>query len=194
MPYRMGTTLETIPREIPYVFADPARVEAWQENVARHEGLKVGIVWQGNPRCPGDRQRSIALEHFGPLAEIEGVKLFSLQKGPGSEQLPSFAARWPVVDFGESLDRGAAFTDTAGIMKCLDLVITSDTAAAHLAGALGVPVWVALQYVPDWRWLLDRQDSPWYPSMRLFRQANWGEWSEVFRRIAAELSLLAISV
>jgi tetratricopeptide (TPR) repeat protein len=194
MPYRMGTALETIPREIPYVFADPARVEAWQESLARHEGLKVGIVWQGNPRCPGDRQRSIALECFRPLAEIEGVKLFSLQKGPGSEQLPAFAARWRVVDLGESLDSGGAFVDTAAIMKCLDLVITSDTAAAHLAGALGARVWVALPRVPDWRWLLGSEDSPWYPSMRLFRQANWGDWSEVFRRIAVELSLLAISV
>jgi hypothetical protein len=120
------------------------------------------------------------------------VRLFSLQKGPGAEQLEAVAQSWSVVDFGDQLDAaGGAFLDTAAIMQHLDLVITSDTAHAHLAGALGVPVWVALQFVPDWRWLLARDDSPWYPTMRLFRQARLGDWDGVLARVADELARLA---
>jgi hypothetical protein len=116
------------------------------------------------------------------------VHLLSLQKGPGREQLPAIPGRLPVTDLGGQLDETTgAFMDTAAVMKNLDLVITSDTAIAHLAGALGVPVWVALNDVPDWRWLLDREDSPWYPTMRLFRQSRPGQWADVFERIAEAL-------
>jgi hypothetical protein len=122
------------------------------------------------------------------VARLRGVRLFSLQKGPGTEQLQAVADAWGVVDFGDELDAaGGAFMDTAAIMGALDLVITSDTAVAHLAGALGVNVWVALQFVPDWRWLLERGDSPWYPTMRLFRQPQCGDWPGVFAHIAEEL-------
>jgi len=189
LPHRLGTTLETIPRDVPYISADPARVERWRPRLIGQNAIfRVGIVWQGNPRAPEDAQRSIPLEHYAPLTHVDGVKLFSLQKGPGAEQLTELPERESIVQFGEALDaEGGAFLDTAAIMRQLDLVITSDTAAAHLAGALGVPTWVALPAVPDWRWLLGREDSPWYPTMRLFRQQVAGDWAEVFERIAAHL-------
>jgi hypothetical protein len=122
------------------------------------------------------------------LARIKGVCFISLQKGAGSEQLRALADRLHVINLGSRLDEtSGAFMDTAAIMKNVDLVITSDTAIAHLAGALGVPVWLALSFVPEWRWLLRREDSPWYPSMRLFRQTEAGDWKGVFDRIAKEV-------
>ncbi len=192
MPHRMQTRVETIPSEVPYIFADHERTAAWRDQVVEQGRFRVGIAWQGNPHAPFDRERSIPLEHFAPLSRIPGVRLFSLQKGEGSEQLAEVAEKSGIVDFGERLDAAdGAFTDTAAIMQHLDLVITSDTAIAHLAGALGVPVWVALTAVPDWRWLLEREDSPWYPTARLFRQHEFGDWGEVFKRMALELERLS---
>ncbi len=191
LPFRLGTTFETIPAEVPYVFADSELIDAWRTRLAEHEGFKIGIVWQGNPKCPGDRFRSFPLSAFEPLAKLPSVRLVTLQKGSGAEQLAAVRGSWPLVDFGDALDAtGGAFMDTAAIMKNLDLVITSDTAAAHLAGALGVPVWVALPFVPDWRWMLEREDSPWYPTMRLFRQTERGPWDDLFERIAGEVATL----
>lgn len=188
-PHRLGLTLDTVRPQPPYIFAAPERAQSWRERLAGDGSPKIGIVWQGNARCPGDAQRSIALRHFAALAKLPGVRLISLQKGPGSEQLAGFLPAGAIVEFGDELDReGGAFMDTAAIMKNVDLVITSDTAAAHLAGALGVDVWVALQRVPDWRWLLDRADSPWYPTMRLFRQQRHSDWQGVFETIASELA------
>ena len=116
------------------------------------------------------------------------MRLISLQKGPGAEQLRELAGQFPVLDLGNCLDEAAGpFMDTAAVMKCLDLVITSDTAITHLAGALAVPAWIALPMVPDWRWLLKRQDSPWYPTLRLFRQTSPGNWEDVFTRMADAL-------
>ena len=131
-----------------------------------------------------DRARSIPLSCFEPLAGLPGVRLLSLQKGAGAEELQDARGRFPVADLGSRLDD---FMDTAAVMKNLDLVITCDTAVAHLAGALGAPVWVAIPLAPDWRWLLDRSDSPWYPTMRLFRQDRRGDWQGVFQRIEAAL-------
>jgi hypothetical protein len=154
-------------------------------------GFKIGIAWQGNRKYSLDHQRSVGLAEFAPLAELRGVHLVSLQKGPGSEQLGAFAGRWPATDLGVRLDETTgAFMDTAAVMKHLDLIVTSDTSIPHLAGALGVPVWVVLPCLPDWRWLLNREDSPWYPTMRLFRQERAGDWGSVFRRIAEEVSRL----
>jgi ADP-heptose:LPS heptosyltransferase len=148
--------------------------------------LRVGIAWQGSPTYVLDAFRSIPLAQFAPLAACPGVRLFGLQKGAGREQIA--AAGVPLVDLGATLDEGTgAFVDTAAVMQSLDLVITSDTAIAHLAGALGVRVWVALPHVPDWRWLLERPTSPWYPTMRLFRQPRPGDWASVFRTMAEEL-------
>jgi hypothetical protein len=144
----------------------------------------VGIVWQGNAGYVFDKLRSIPLADFAPLAGVPGVRLLSLQKGTGSEQLADVAERFEVFDLGNSLDvDSGAFMDTAAVMCNLDLVITSDTAAAHLAGGLGRPVWLALSAAPEWRWMTDRSDSPWYPSVRLWRQPSVGDWSPVIARI-----------
>jgi tetratricopeptide (TPR) repeat protein len=188
LPCLLGTTLATVPASVPYLSADPGLVEGWGRELAAHRGLKVGIAWQGSPAYRGDRQRSVSLRHFAPLMGVAGVHFFSLQKGPGSEQVREFAGAWPVTDLGPRLDETAgSFTDTAAVIKHLDLVVTSDTAVPHLAGALAVPVWVALPFVPDWRWLLGREDTPWYPTMRLFRQPRLGDWDAVFARLAEEL-------
>jgi tetratricopeptide (TPR) repeat protein len=194
LPHLLGTTYATIPASVPYVFADPHLVDVWRKTLGDLGlgRLKVGIAWQGNPKCPGDAWRSIPLTALAPLAQVKGVRLVNLQKGPGVEQVDAVKDSRPIVDFGPDIDTTAgAFMDTAAIMKNLDLVITSDTATAHLAGALGVPVWVALPYVPDWRWGLDRDDCLWYPTMRLFRQSEWGRWDNVFERMADALDSFA---
>jgi hypothetical protein len=188
LPRIVGTDLHSIPSDVPYLQAVPERIEHWQVRLHQYPGFKVGIVWQGRPSARADRMRSIALKYFEPLAAV-GARLISLQKGPGSEQLAELAGRFEVVDIAGELDvEGGAFMDTAAVMKNLDLVITSDTAPAHLAGALGVPVWVALSLAPEWRWMLDRADSPWYPTMRLFRQSQDRDWTRLFQAMAQELS------
>jgi predicted O-methyltransferase YrrM len=155
----------------------------------------VGIVWQGNPNHRLDRYRSIALREFGVLARIPGVRLVSLQRGPGAVQIRQVANEFSVLEPPHG-DRMTAedLLDTAALMKCLDLVIAVDTGAAHLAGALGVPVWVPMSAIGEWRWLLHREDSPWYPTMRLFRQKKLGHWGPVFRRMAVELERLSSRV
>ncbi|WP_193378467.1 tetratricopeptide repeat protein, partial [Singulisphaera acidiphila] len=189
LPGLLGTTLESIPLEIPYVYPDPDLVEHWSRELAASPGFKVGINWQGNPTFAGDYHRSMPLRHFAPLARVPGVRLLSLQKNDGAEQLQELGDEFPVVDLGSRLDEAnGPFMDTAAVLKNLDLFITSDTAVAHLAGAMGVPVWVPMGAAPGWQWMLGREDSPWYPSMRLFRQAKLGNWPPVFERIARELA------
>jgi tetratricopeptide (TPR) repeat protein len=188
LPRIFRTTLATVPARVPYLFADPGLIETWRRELAEGPALKVGIAWQGNPKFPGDCLRSIPLRHFAPLGRREGVRLFALQKGAGREQLDPVLADFHVTDLGARLDESSgAFMDTAAVMMTLDLVVTTDTAMAHLAGALGVPVWVALGVGADWRYLVDREDSPWYPTMRLFRQRRLFEWDELFEKIAAAL-------
>jgi hypothetical protein len=184
LPVLLGSRIRGIaPANAPYLAADPARIEHWRDMKG---GFRIGIAWQGNPNRVEDRGRSIPLECFRPLLGIPGVRLISLQTGPGMEQLPMLPE---VETLGASFDAGPdAFLDTAAVMMGLDLVITSDTSIAHLAGALGRPVWVALRAAPDWRWMLDRPDSPWYPTMRLFRQTTRNDWSPVFEAMAAELA------
>jgi tetratricopeptide (TPR) repeat protein/ADP-heptose:LPS heptosyltransferase len=191
LPLRMTTSLQTIPQTTPYLFPEPTRVEYWKQELAGDESFKIGIAWQGNPQLADDKLRSVALKEFAALADMPGVQLYSLQKGPGSEQLAEQS--WSCIDLASRLDPpGEAFLDTAAVMAQLDLVITVDTATAHLAGALNVPVWIALMYAADWRWLLDRGDSPWYPSARLFRQPFAGNWGDVFAAMRrALLPLLA---
>jgi tetratricopeptide (TPR) repeat protein len=189
LPGIFGTSVANIPARVPYVRAAPALVETWRTELEKLGGFKIGVAWQGNPNHQGDRHRSFPLARFEDLARVEGVRLVSLQKGPGTEQLLSLAGRFPILDLNDRLDAAGAFLDTAAIMVNLDLVITVDSAVAHLAGALGVPVWVVLPFDPDWRWLLDRSDSPWYPTMKLFRQKCMGDWREVFEQIAAEVSV-----
>ncbi|KKK46695.1 hypothetical protein LCGC14_3162670, partial [marine sediment metagenome] len=188
LPEILQTRLVSIPADVPYLHANPSLVQRWRPAVERFAGFRVGINWQGNPEYKFDRYRSIPLVEFGPVAKVAGVRLISLQRIHGMEQIGELSGRFDVAILADDLDTAAgAFMDTAAIMRNLDLVITSDTATAHLAGALGVPVWVALSFAPDWRWLLDRDDSPWYPTMRLFRQTRLGDWSGVFERMAAEL-------
>jgi hypothetical protein len=189
LPQLFQTGLASIPAEVPYLRADPGLVEHWEHELTQWPGLRIGIAWQGNPRSADDPSRSLPLACFEPLARVPGVRLISLQKGPGCEQIDRLAGRFPVTDLSPRLDEASGpFRDTVAVMKNLDLVVTSDTVIAHLAGALAVPVWVALPFVPEWRWLLDREDSPWYPTMRLFRQTKQGNWREVFEGIAYELS------
>jgi tetratricopeptide (TPR) repeat protein len=189
LPAVCGTTMATVPAEVPYLRVEQQRVEDWRVRLEAESGLRVGVVWRGNPHHPWDRHRSVPLVCLEPLARVEGVRFISLQKGPGREQIAQAIERLTVVDLGEQLDaEGGAFVDTAAVMQVLDLVVCVDTAAAHVAGALGVPVWVALSRIADWRWLLERSDTPWYPSMRFFRQSRLGDWQEVFERMAGELS------
>jgi hypothetical protein len=187
LPRAFGTRLETIPASPSYLKADPALVARWAERIGT-EGFKVGIAWQGTKAVRADHNRSIPLEAFAPLAAVPGVRLISLQVGPAVEQIAGLGGAFKVEQLGADFDSGAdAFVDTAAVMANLDLVVTCDTSIAHLAGALGRPVWLALKKYAEWRWLCDRADSPWYPSMRLFRQNERGDWDELFGRIAAAL-------
>jgi tetratricopeptide (TPR) repeat protein len=182
-PCAFGTGALTIPNDVPYLRSDPELADHWRRELAAIDGFKIGIAWQGSRNFPLDRWRSMPLAHFSPLASLPGVRLVSLQKGFGSEQLKT--VDFPVIDLSGRLDEEAGpLMDTAAVIRGVDLVVTSDTVIAHLAGALGVPVWVALNFSPNWRWLLGRDDSPWYPTMRLFRQTEFDGWPDVFSRIA----------
>lgn len=186
LPLALGTRASNIPAAVPYLRADPSRARRWADRIGA-EGFRIGIVWQGRSDYQVDVGRSFPLRWFAPLAGMSGVRLISLQKGFGSEQLAD--AGFAVESLGADFDSGAdAFLDSAAILQHLDLVITSDTAMAHLAGALGRRTWVALKYLPEWRWLLGRSDSPWYPSLRLFRQQTPGDWNGVFAAMAQELA------
>ncbi len=188
LPGILGTTLETIPAPIPYVQPDAAAVAHWKAELASEPRYKVGIVWQGNPSQASDRDRSFPLAYFQHIARQSGIRLYSLQFGAGREQLTALGPQSSIVDLG---DRLGDFLDTAAIMANLDLVITCDSAPAHLAGALGVNVWLPLPLVPDWRWLLGRDDTPWYPTLRLFRQTRYADWTDVFERMEQELAAVA---
>jgi Tfp pilus assembly protein PilF len=197
VPAIIGTTAATLPRD-PYLFADARTIERWRPALTQALGVadlksvfKIGIAWQGNPTNRLDRWRSFPLAWFAQLASLPGVRLVSLQKGPGVEQLAALAGRFPVTNLEcpfNGLDEPRDFLDTAAVMNLLDLVITPETAVAHLAGGLGVRTWVALSTVGDWRWMHTGDSCPWYPSARLFRQTTQDDWDGVFRRIAEELS------
>jgi len=189
---------QNIPRSCPYLFPSPQLTSYWARRFPKHaqnpkqpqepSTRRIGIAWQGNPDHQADAFRSLPLACFEPFAEIPGIELISLQSGFGTEQIAKWNGAKPIISLGPEVDKtSGAFMDTAAIMLQLDLVITSDTSIAHLAGALGVPTWLALNYVPDWRWLLQREDSPWYPSVRLFRQNVPGDWGGVFRKIQIAL-------
>jgi hypothetical protein len=182
----LGIDEPTIPRTVPYLFPDPDRVERWRQPIQGLPGLKVGIGWQGNPAFRADSFRSFPLTLFAPLAQIPGVTLVSLQKGPGEEQIEQNRDQIP-LHLLPDLDKDGAFVDTSAVMQHLDLMIVPDTSLAHLAGALGRPVWILLWTGCDWRWLHERCDSPWYPTARLFRQRSLGDWSSVIHEVASAL-------
>jgi len=170
LPRIFGTTLATIPAEVPYLTPEADLVARWQAKLASMVDagdVKVGVAWQGNPEHGKDRERSFPLARLEPLARVPGVRLISLQQGAGTEQIATLDGRFQVVDLRTRFED---LMETAALMKGLDLVIAPDTSLIHLAGAIGAPAWLALPFAPDWRWLLDRDDSPWYPSIRLFRQ------------------------
>ncbi len=189
LPARLAGAATPVPLAgtMPYLFAEPGRIAQWRNRLGSN-GFRIGIAWQGNPGRTEDLGRSIPLPEFLPLSQIPGVRLISLQKNDGTDQLlAGMAVETPGPDFDAGPD---GFVDTAAVMMNLDLIITSDTSIAHLAGALGRPVWVALRRVPDWRWQLERADSPWYPTMRLFRQTERDVWAPVFSAMAEALTAL----
>jgi tetratricopeptide (TPR) repeat protein len=183
LPLALGLTPDDIAAAVPYLRAEPQRVAHWRERMG-DKGFKIGISWQG--ARGGVTSRAMPLSSFAGLAALPGVRLISLQKGFGTEQLADVPG---VESLGEDFDNGpGAFLDSAAVMESLDFVITLDSALAHLAGALNRPVWVALKQVPDWRWFLGRDDSPWYPGMRLFRQTREGDWHGVFAAMEKTLA------
>lgn len=189
LPRVFRTTPETVPWSGPYLSADPRRVEAWRKELAPAAKRHVGLVWAGNPRNWNDRRRSMALSALAPLASVAGAAFYSLQWGTGSDQLRTPPAGVRIADFG---DRIRDLGETAALMRCMDLILTVDTSAAHIAGALGVRAWLMLSSSPDWRWLLGRDDTPWYPSVRLFRQRDAAEgWDPVVGRVVDALRKLA---
>ncbi len=174
LPGLLKLTLDQV-RGTPYLTPPPAAVAKWAGRLNVVPGFKVGVVWQGNPKHTGDRWRSVPLALFAPLAAVPGVNLVSIQKGHGREQMEDVT--FPMFDFGDEL---ADFSDTAGLLANLDLVITVDSAVAHLAGATGAKVWTLISANNDWRWLTDRTDTPWYDSMTLIRQPKVQDWPAAF--------------
>jgi Flp pilus assembly protein TadD len=188
LPRLHGTTLDTIPGKVPYLHADPARTAAWRARLQDllQPGIRhIGIVWAGRPTHNNDLNRSMGLSAFAPIAALDGISLVSLQKGPAQSAIADYFECAPLLNLGAEI---ADFVDTMAIIETLDLVVTVDTAVAHLAGAMGKPVWILLPYAPDWRWLLERSDSPWYPTARLFRQPSPGDWISVTRQVGEALS------
>ncbi|MEG4494686.1 tetratricopeptide repeat protein [Microcoleus sp. D3_18_C4] len=179
LPYILGTNLENIPANVPYLAAPPN----WQFSLNSDSKFKVGIAWAGSAEHLKDFQRSSDLSYFLTLLDIPGVTFYSLQKEASAENR-TLLTQIPVIDLSDNLND---FADTAAVISQLDLVICVDTAVAHLAGALGKPVWILLCFMPDWRWMLEREDSPWYPTARLFRQQTPGDWEEVFDRVKTAL-------
>jgi hypothetical protein len=188
LPRLARTTLATIPAPIPYLRADPKKVAAWAGRLAElvpAGHYRIGIAWAGRPSHVNDCNRSTTLSILGPLAGLPRTALVALQKGPAQTQIGGYWERAPLLNLGPEI---ADFDDTMAILEALDLVVTVDTAIAHLAGAMGRPVWLMLPFAPDWRWLLDRDDSPWYPTVRLFRQMAPQQWEPVVAEIADRLA------
>ena len=183
LPTVFNTTLATIPSTLASLRADPARIELCDRYIVK-SSFKIGVVWTGDPQNGNNDKRSCSLEDFAPLARIPGVQLYSLQKGRTSEQLIECEQGFSVIDLAPHLND---FSDTAAVMHHLDLVISVDTAALHLAGTLGHRAWGLMAFAPDWRWLLKRTDCPWYPSLRLFRPGAPGNWGSVFKQVEATL-------
>jgi hypothetical protein len=185
LPRAFGTDLATIPAPIPYLPAPGERVERWRPRLQSAARLRVGIVWSGNPSHANDHRRSCRFEDFAALGAIDGIAWFGLQRGHDAERRS--CGPLTLEPLGAEI---GDFADTAAILTHLDLVISVDTSIVHLAGAMGKPVWTLLPFSPDWRWMIERSDSPWYPTMRLFRQPRIGDWASVFAEVAGELRAL----
>lgn len=187
LPPAFGTRLDTIPAETSYLPAPPAdRVEVWEQRLGSRDRLRIGLVWSGNPQHPKDHSRSMPFRTMARILDAHAT-FVSLQKDPRAEDRPALQERTDIVDLTDHL---TDFVETAALVSCLDLVISVDTSVAHLAAALGRPTWTLLPFAPDYRWLLDREDSPWYPTMRLFRQDECRDYTHVIERVRAELNKL----
>jgi hypothetical protein len=187
LPRLFHTNRDNIPDTVPYLWSEQERVLAWRRRLGRDAGpdiLRVGLAWAGDPKHRYDRHRSMPARLLAPLVTNPGMRFFSLQVGPAAGQFADLPAG-AVVDLAPEI---GPFSEMAAAIAALDLVITVDTAVAHLAGALAVPTWVALASVPDWRWQMGRDDSPWYPTFRLFRQPKPGDWESVIQAMAANLN------
>lgn len=187
LPHLVGPAAPMAPEAGGYLEPDPDRLAQWTSRLTGHDGPSIAISWQGNPDYRYDRSRSIPLQAFEPLTASPERRLISVQQGPACSQIEPLAWRDRILHLGDDIDQESAFIDSAAILATVDLVITSDTVIAHLAGALGVPVWVALAHVPDWRWGVTGTTTPWYPTMRLFRQETAGDWNSVFAEIDTAL-------
>ena len=188
LPGLMGTVLNTIPGNVPYLKTPAERMDAWHHLCNPLDPrLNIGLVWSGGAENANDRRRSCNIAQLAPLAGVTGVRYFSLQTGREAAQLAASPDGLEIADVGSGL---RDFADTAAVLQHLDLLISVDTAVAHLGGALGRPSWTLLPFVADWRWLIDREDSPWYPTLRLFRQPRSGDWASVWNRVAAELRIM----
>ncbi|HVT88012.1 MAG TPA: tetratricopeptide repeat-containing glycosyltransferase family protein [Tepidisphaeraceae bacterium] len=189
LPFTFGTTLETIPRNVPYLRAAARSSADWAERLKPYrEKLKVGLCWSGRSVTQRFRRRNLTINQLVPLADMDNVQLFSLQKGDAGAELKQAGSAINIIDWTNDL---ADFADTAALIQNMDLVISVDSAPAHLAGALGKPTWVMLGFSADWRWLLNRSDSPWYPTMKLFRQPVQGDWRSVINLVGEELRNLS---
>jgi hypothetical protein len=179
LPEIFGTSLGTVPAPIPYLAVELGRVVSWRQRLGS-TGFRIGVCWRGS-NMPSAVGKDFPVALLQTIAQVPDVRLISLQKGSGVEQLGELPPGMRVEDLGPDFDSGATgFLDTVAVMECLDLIITCDTSVAHLAGALGRPTWIALKHVSDWRWLTERDDTPWYPTARLFRQPRAGDWAAVF--------------
>jgi Flp pilus assembly protein TadD len=191
LPLAFGTTLESIPNQVPYLHADHELQSKWKTRLNSGGRLKVGLAWAGSPTHLNDHNRSIPFERLLPLLDVPGTAFYSFQVGPAVRDLERLGVSGRVQDL--SPDLAPDFAQTAAALAEIDLLITVDTSVAHLAGALGVRTWLLVPYAPDWRWLLDREDSPWYPGMRLFRQSAPKDWPGVVGRVTEEVRILAAS-
>jgi tetratricopeptide (TPR) repeat protein len=190
LPRVFRTDLDSIPAQVPYLAVDPAAVAQWRQRLGNGAALKVGVAWSGNPNHKNDRHRSIAAAVLLTELLMPGVQLYSVQKSARPADRSSLISLSHIVT--DLAPRFGDLGDTAAALMALDLVITVDTSVAHLAGALGRPVWTLLPFTPDWRWLLEREDSPWYPTMRLYRQQRFDDWDDVFERLRADLRWHAV--
>jgi len=186
LPLALGTRVDAIPAEVPYLRAPADRLERWNARIPKSESLRVGLVWCGSNHGRADR-RPIPLERLVPILSIPEVQFVSLQKDIRSSDAEALRSHAHIIEIGNELDD---FADTAAVVAQLDLVVSIDTALAHLTGAMGKPVYILLPDPPSWRWLLDREDSPWYPTARLFRQREPGAWDDVVSRVAQAIGSL----
>jgi hypothetical protein len=195
LPYALKTRLETIPCEIPYLHADETLVQEWKDKLSADKNFKIGVCWQGNDNyaTPMLRttvaQKSVHPKELAPLCQIPGISIYSLQKTTGTDQLKDLPENMHIITFDGDFDQShGRFMDTAAVIKNLDLVITVDTSISHLASGLGTPTWIMLPNPADWRWMIDRTDSPWYPNVtRLFKQPTPGDWQSMIQEVAVEL-------